>query len=151
MDVVTIGDESYRVLPGRKGLYLSKIGKDESNTKLLKISDKRVIKKGKFQLSMHDGRNIVADGTYRTNDTLVFDVAQKKIRDTIKLEKGCTSLITGGKNIGTVATVEEIIITQNSMPNQVVIDINGRKIMLPRDYVFAVGKDKPAIKIGETR
>lgn len=151
MDIVTVGDESYRILPGKKGLHLIKIGKEESVLKLLKIVDKRSVKKGRVQLNFNDGKNILADNGYKTNDTLVFDIVQKKIKDTIKLEKGCTSLVTGGKNMGALVTIDEIIVTQNSMPNQIVVNLEGKKFMLPRNYVFAVGKDKPVIKIGETR
>jgi small subunit ribosomal protein S4e len=150
MDVIVIGDESFRILPTKKGLRLVKIDRKESNTRLLKIVGKTCLKKKKVQLNMHDGSNMLLDkDDYKTNNILVYDVEQKKIKDVLRLEKGCKALVTRGRNIGSIVTISDIIITRSSMKNQVIVDMSGKSFTLPVDCVFAIGKDSPIIRIGE--
>ena len=69
----------------------------------------------------------------------------------MKLEKGSTALITSGHNIGSVGKIIDIIVTRSSQPNQVVIELEDRKIPIPKDYVFVLGKEKTVIPLGEKR
>ncbi len=150
MDVITIGSDHYRVLVNNHGLRLATIDKRESEIKLLRVEGKTLVKKGRVQLHLHDGRNMLLDkNSYKTGDVIVFDLAGKKVKDIIKLENGTKALIMRGNNMGVLGTIEEIIVTKNSMPNQVVVDIGSRKIDLPQHYIFVVGKGESVIKIGD--
>ena len=152
MDIVTVGDLSYRVLPGKKGLGLVKIEGKDASLKFLKITNITHMKKGAVQISFHDGSNMLADkNLYHTNDIAVFDINSRKIKEIIKLDKGCKALVVGGKNMGSIVTVIEIVTMKSSMPNQIVVDMEGKVFTLPNDYVFAIGKDTPVIKIGEKK
>jgi len=149
MDVLTVGNEVYRVLPDKKGLYMRKIPKAEAVTKLLKVTDKRTIKKAKTQLNFHDGTNALSDAEISTKDVVVFDTVGRTIKSVIKFDKGSTALITGGRNRGGVGRIEKIIIVKSSKPNYVVVDMGDRKIAIPEDYIFVVGTGEPAIKLNE--
>ena len=150
MDVISIGDEHYRVLPGQKVLYLKRIGKEEAKIKLSMVNNKTCLK-GKIQLNLHDGRNILVEkGDYKTGDVLVFDF-EKGIKEMLKLEKGATALVTGGHNIGSVGKIADIIITKSPQPNQVSLVLEEKSVVIPRDYVFVVGKEKPVIELGDDR
>jgi small subunit ribosomal protein S4e len=152
MDIVTVGEEHYRVLTTKRGLALMPIDKKEAGIKLCRLEGKTSIKKGKIQAHLHDGHNMILENAkYKTGDVLVFDTATKKIKDVIKLEKGSRVLIIRGNNMGSLGTVEDVVVTKSSMPNQVVVDIGPRKIALPHTYVFAVGRPEPVIKLGEAR
>lgn len=149
MDVLIVGDEYYRFLPTKRGLHLIRIDKNESGTKLLRIEKKTYVNGGKVQINFHDGRNILLEkNMHKTGDVVVFDILDNKIKDVIKLEKGTRVLIIRGNNIGSLGTVEDIIVTKSSRPNMIVVDIGPRKIDLPKSYVFAVGKNEPVIKLG---
>src|SRR3989344_5576822 len=82
MDVVEIPklNEYYRVLYDTNGrLKLVKIDKKESNLKLLRIVKKSAVKKGKIQLTFHDGRNLVLDKFEgNVGDSALFDIENKK-------------------------------------------------------------------------
>ena len=150
MDVVSVGDEFYRVLPDSRGLTVKKIAKNESKTKLLRIENKICIKKNKIQLNLHDGKNIVVESNdHGTNDVLVFDIEGKTIKDVLRFEKGSKALITKGNNIGSVVIIKDNIITKSSMPNQAVVELDGRSFTLPVSYLFVVGRDKPVVDLGE--
>lgn len=149
MDVISLDKEHYRVVVGKKGLTLKKIKEGEAGLKLLRIENK-VHVSGKTQLNFHDGRNLLVDGdSYKTGDVALFDLQQKKIRETAKLEKGSLAVIIKGNNMGAAGSVENIIITKSSMENQVVLNLGEKSIILPKSYVFVTGKGKPLISMGE--
>jgi small subunit ribosomal protein S4e len=148
MDVISIGSEYYRVLPGKKVLYLKKIGKEEAKIKLSMIKNKSCVK-GKTQLNLHDGKNMIAEkDSYKTGDVVVIDL-EKGIKEVLKFEKGATVLITDGHNIGSVGKIEKIIVTKSTQPNQIKIKLEDKDVAIPKDYVFVVGEDKPVISLGD--
>lgn len=149
-DTVSIGKEHYLMLPSRKGLTLQPVGKPHTEKRLLKIVGKTIIKKGKLQLGLHTGETIlVNDKSLKTGDVIVVKTDDKKIHDVLKFEVGNVSIITTGRNIGLIGKIKEIIITKGSRPNKVILEIDGKGIDVPRDYVFVVGKEKPIIPIAK--
>lgn len=150
MDVIQIPKtgKAYRVLPDERGrLVLHPIEEANIDFKLCRIEDKTTIKGGKTQLNLHDGRNFLTDGEYKTGDVLVLNVPEQEIKDQIKFEDGTIGLITGGKHIGEKGTVKEINITRSSMPNTVLIETKEKTFQTLQDYVFVLGKDKPVITL----
>jgi small subunit ribosomal protein S4e len=149
MDVITIGAEHFRMIPNKKGLYLQKITENEAEIKLLKIVNKTCFGK-KIQLNLHDGSNLLSDGkAYKTGDTLVLDVKTKKVKETFHYDKGSIGLVIRGKKMGSVGKVEKVLITKSSKPNEVMMKISDKLVTLPKDYVFIIGHDKPAIVLGD--
>lgn len=149
MDVLTVGAENYRILPGKKGLELRKISGAEAGMKLLKIVDKRHLKKGRIQLNFHDGKTMVVkkeDG-YQTKDTVVYDFATKAISRHLKLRKSAAALIIKGTNMGVSGKVAERLITRTPQPNVIFLEINDRRLSVPENYIFVVGDEKPAIAL----
>lgn len=152
MDVVTIPKFKmfYRIVPAHNGLELLEIDKKESDKKLCMILDKSTVKKGKIQLNMHDGRNILVDkkdDKYKTGDTLLIELPSQKIIDHVKLDKGALALISKGKNIGKTGKISDILLTETTEPTKIICDVDGEKLEVVKDYVFVVGKTKPLIKI----
>jgi small subunit ribosomal protein S4e len=150
MDIVAIPElkKFYRVLPTSKGLSLTEIPEDESNLKLCRINNKKTISKGKTQLNLHDGKNIlVPKDVYKTGDSILLQLPEQKIVDHVKLEKGNLILIFKGKNMGSIGELKEIIETRTREPNKVICEIEGNKTETIKDYVFVVGKNKPIITV----
>lgn len=149
MDVVTVGNESWRVLAGRRGLYLKTVTGNESAIKLLKITNKTVIRGGKVQLNFHDGRNLIVEksAAYHTGDVAVFDLEKNSIKETIQLKKGATVLIVEGHNMGTTGKVESLVNVRSMLPNKIVFKAGGQSKETLMDYAFVVGGDKPAIDV----
>jgi small subunit ribosomal protein S4e len=151
MDVVQIpsSGEMYRVLPDLKGrLTLHPIPKKNVGFKLCKITNKTTIKDGKIQLNLHDGRNIIVEDSFSAGDVISLNVPEQEVTDNFKFEEGALVLITGGKHIGEIATINEIIINKSSNPNTVVVESDKKETFLTlKDYAFVIGKDKPAITL----
>lgn len=152
MDIIEIPKtgEIYRILLDKKGrLQLKEI--EENDSKLCKIVNKSTIKGGKTQLNLHDGKNvIVEEDTYSVGDVVVLKVPDHEILDCFKLAEDSTVLVTGGKHIGEIGTVSEIIVNKSSNPNTIVIENNAKDNFLTlKDYAFVVGNDEPSISLLE--
>ena len=98
-DVLSLNDinEHFRVILDKKGkIDLIKIGKEESTLKLCKIIGKRMVK-GKIQLNLYDGTNIVAqDGSYKVGDVILMVKGKKKeIKETVSLDKNALIYLVG--------------------------------------------------------
>jgi len=138
MDVLSIPieDEHYLMLINKKNkLYLSTIDKKESETKLSKITSKKLLGKDKVQLGTLDGRTaIVKKDTFKTGDTVVFSFSKKQeIKNHLKLEKGAKVLLFKGSHVGTFATITEI------SGSTIKVEYDKKEYETKKDYAFVVG------------
>ena len=152
MDVVTIlkTKQNYRMLVDYKSqLKLVAIDDSEKGWKLARIDRKKVIKKGKVQLNLHDGRcMILAKDQYETGDVLKIDVPSQKLVKNFKLEKGSMALLIGGSHPGSLQTIEDYQIRRGSAPNLVTFKEGFSTI---KENVFVVGDKAPEIKLLEAK
>lgn len=150
MDVLNIPKtkENFRVLLDIKGkIRPVRISKDRAKWKLVRIENITVVKGGKTQLNLHDGRNILADkGKYKTGDVLKIELPSQKILDSYPLEKGNVAMIIGGKHSGQIATIEDYKVIRSPKPNIVGFKEGFSTV---KDHVFVVGKKSPEITIPE--
>lgn len=136
-------DEHFRVMLSKKGsIELIKITKEDSSAKPCKITGKTMVK-GRLQLSLYDGRTILADkNSYKVGDTIVLSLPGNRISKHLKLEKKSAILLTGGKHIGEMGYVDDII------ENRIIYkDEKNELVETSKDYAFVVGDDKPLIKL----
>jgi small subunit ribosomal protein S4e len=135
MDVVEIPamSKSWRMLP----LKLKETS--ETKTKLCKIVDKKILRGNKLQLNLHDGRNIIADNSYKTRDSILIELPDQKIKHHLKFQKGMLALILIGKRAGEISEIEKIETDRVWLKN-------GE---IPIDGIMIVGKEKPMIHMGE--
>ncbi|MFH0949277.1 MAG: S4 domain-containing protein [Candidatus Aenigmatarchaeota archaeon] len=144
MDVVSVGNDNYRVLPSRKKLLLKKV--NDGNIRLLRIENKKTLAGGKTQLNLHAGINMLADGDYKSGDTITYNIKTKAI-SLVKFEKKCLVLVVHGKSAGMIGKIIDMIQVKGSQPNRVLIDSDGKTLELPESYVFAVGSNKPVVEL----
>jgi small subunit ribosomal protein S4e len=139
-------DEHFRVILDKKGkIALIKISKDESNLKLCKITGKSIIK-GKTQLNLYDGKNIIVEkDNYKVGDSVLLTLGKKnEIKENISLEKGIIIYLTGGKHIGQIGKVQDII------GNRILYKTGTEdSVETLKKYAFPIGKDKPLITLTE--
>ena len=147
MDVVSIPKikKNYRVVPTKKGLRLLEISEKEAKLKLLKVEGKTMVKGGKVQLNFHDGKNLLADNSFKTGDSVLVELPNLKIVKRIPLEKGKLGLIIKGKNAGSLCKIENVEIGKSG--RKVICVIDGRKTETPFDSLFVVGEKNPVIKV----
>jgi len=140
-DVVEIPSlkKAWRSIP-KNGLSFVEIPEKEKKLKICKIIDKKTLKGNKTQLNMNDGRNILTNEKYSTQDSLLIELPEQKIIEHIKFEKGSLVMVLGGKNAGKIAKIKEI------EKNRVWLG-EEKTFEVPKKLLIVIGKDKPMIKI----
>ena len=147
MDVLTIGDKHWRVLPGGRGLDLKPIDAAESKLKLLKVIGKTHVK-GKTQVNFHDGRNMLVNrDVYKTSDVALYDVVENAVKGHVQFKRGTLVLIADGVNRGKVGRVEDIVVLRSPQPNRIVVKCDKESIETLKKFAFAIGQDKPLIAL----
>lgn len=145
MDVISLPKikENYRLLLTKKGkIDALKIDDKEANLKLCKILGKSLIK-GKTQLNMHDGRNILTEkNDYKVGDSVLIEIKDQKIVNHVKFEKGTMIYLTGGKHISLTGTIESI---EN---NKIIFKAEDNSVYETlKKFAFGIGTDKSLIQL----
>ncbi|MCD6371443.1 MAG: 30S ribosomal protein S4e [Candidatus Aenigmarchaeota archaeon] len=153
-DVISIPKvgEHYRISASKKGLKLIKIDEKEAKVKICKIRNKTVVKKGKIQLNLHDGKNILIEkdkDKFKTGDSVLISLPDLKIKKHLPLEKGFLVLVIKGKNAGKIGKVLDVIPGKFNIKPKVIVEIEGKKGEVLKEYIYVIGKEKPEIKVIE--
>lgn len=153
MDIVSIPkmEKTYRVVIDAHGrVVLSEIAAKDAAWKLCRVQNKTVVRGGKMQLNLHDGRNVlVKESTYKTGDVVKLSLPDQKIVGHFPFGSGMTALLTGGSHIGQFAKVGDEAELRGSAPNLVAMKVGSEDFSTIKPYVFLVGKDKPEINLPE--
>jgi small subunit ribosomal protein S4e len=151
MDVVCVPSlgRSYRVLLDSRGrLVFNEISGEESSVKLCRVNRKQILRGGKIQLTLHDGKNLTGElGGFKPGDVVKLALPDLEIIERLPMEGGALAFITGGKNTSRVGRIEEIKVTRGPQPNMVALRSGDEILEAPQDYVFVVGREKPEISI----
>jgi small subunit ribosomal protein S4e len=150
MDTMSLPDvgEHYRVLLDTHGRFvLVPISEADAGWKLTRIENKTVVRGGRIQLNLSDGRNLYAENGHKTRDTLKIGVPAQEIQEVLPFKKGGVALLIGGKHVGQTGHVDEVVVERSSRPNQVHFSEGFSSIV---DYAFVVGKQKPVIPLPES-
>ncbi len=152
-DIISIPllNKSYRMLKDSRGrFYMNPL--DEGDVKkLARIEDKTSIKGNKLQLNLFDGTNTLAEGEFKTGDSLILSIPERNIVDRIEFTVGNLAIVLGGKHTGQMGKVKEIQVVRSSRHNRVIITgAEGDFETIP-DYVFMIGKEAPAINVEAAR
>ncbi len=150
MDVVELKGmpEIYRLVPTEKKLLEPiKINESEKSKKLVRVTSKTTLNKGKLQIGFHDGRSIISDIKVSVGDTCLIQIPEVKILEVIKLEIGCQGLVTQGNNAGQIGKIETIEEGTFILPKRVIVTLGDKKIEIPADIIIPIGKEEPIIQL----
>lgn len=135
-DVISLVDSKkhYRMMLDNKGkLEIVDAGKS-ANTKTCRIRGKKVLAKGKVQLNLSDGRNVLVDkDEYKVGDSVVLEIPSQKITKKLDLALKANVILTGGKHrgdYGQVASIEGQSLTYKNK--------DGKEIKTLREYAYVV-------------
>jgi small subunit ribosomal protein S4e len=146
MDVLSIPQikKNFRIVAAKDGLIPIEIPETEAKLKLVKIRNKTILRKGKMQINLTGGRNILTEKKdYSTGDSILIELPENKILEHFKLDKGSVALIIKGPKSGKIVKIEKI------KKGEITADLDGKETAVERDYLFVVGKNSPAIKVSD--
>ncbi len=146
MDVLHVKDtkESYRIIINNQGKIAAiPIKGGEENIKVCKIIAKSLLKKGKLQLNLNDGKNILVEkDEYKVGDSVVLDLNGLKIKETLNFKDGAQVYMTGGKHIGIIGVLK------GTHGNDYLVKTKENKeFIAKKHHIFIIGKDKPVLTI----
>jgi len=140
MDVVTVGDRSWRIIFNEMGQIIAKETKD-NRTKVCRIEGKIRSKGGKIQISLHDGRTIFSkDG--KVGDCMLISLPEGKLVKLYAMEPKMNCMIIGGKHVGKKGVIEEIIPGTATRIPQVKCNLDGVSSTTFKGYIFPIGDFK---------
>ncbi len=136
---------NYRVMIGDNGKFRLVPIKDAS-VKLCKIVNKTTVRDGKIQLNLHDGTTLLASNDYKTKDSILIKVPERKIDQHLNYGVGSLVFVADGKHAGEIGKVKEIKVVKSSSPNRVLITGPQGDFETIEQYVYVIGKDTAAIE-----
>ena len=147
LDVITIKDESYRLLINTRGkLFLHPTKKEDATIKPRKIIGKKLLKGNKLQVNFLDGTNSLSkDKKLVVSDTIVY--ADNKEKEVLKFEKGYLAYLLEGKQVGKLGLVKEVIPQQGTQPTKVALQFENDVFETLKSHAIIVGKTKPVINM----
>src|SRR5437867_3873845 len=96
MDVLSfaVTKAHYRMLVNTRGkMALVPIEEADANWKLCRVEDKTTVRRGKTQLNLHDGRNVLLEkDAYKTGATLKVHVPDQKVVELVTKQKSVQTL-----------------------------------------------------------
>ena len=130
-------DKYYQISVDNKARLIPK-EIEKLDKKLLKVVGKHTVKKGKTTVALHDGKIIFADNNLHVGDSILLNIANKKIEKVLKLEKGATCMITEGKHAGTYAKLVDIIERKEGKPAEAKLAGDSSEFITVAKYLFVV-------------
>jgi len=151
-DVITIPGlkKSWIILvDNRARLTVTELSESDAKVRLSKIVGKRIVAGGKVQLSLDDGRTLLADvkEKYKVRDTLVLDMPAAKVKKHLPLEKGKSVYVTKGRHSSALGKLVDVLPSTHSVKSLATVETKDGRVTTSTDYVFVVGEDKPIIDV----
>lgn len=105
----TIGKNFKALLSENKKIIFKEISEKEAETKIFKISDKKILGENRVQINFFHGRNIITKEKAKVGDSILFNLKENKIEKIIPMEKGKNAVVIKGAHAGKTGKIEEII------------------------------------------
>ncbi len=130
---------NYRLIFSRNGkLEPEEIKAGDANSLPVKIKTKTTIRGGKTQLNLSNGWNVLVNkDTYRTNDVVVIDLSNGKIKEHRKFGAGKEVYVTGGKQLGITGKLKAVKqVGLLKKENIAVLESKGDTFKTRAEYLF---------------
>jgi len=148
VEIAKTGDR-FRILYDVKGRFtLVKIDAAEAKIKLCKVIHSHTATHRIPVIITHDGRRIrYPDPRIHHGDTVVYNLAEKKIQDTLKFRVGKIAMITRGANRGRVGEITAIERHPGAFDIVHVKDAGENTFATRATNVFVIGNDASSLPI----
>jgi small subunit ribosomal protein S4e len=135
-------ERHYRLVIDTNGiLRLLFITKEEAAIKVVKIIGKTFVK-GKIQLNLLDGRNVLFDKHhYKVKDSVVLTLPEQIVKEHLSFEKGALVLLYHGKHIGKIGKISDM------KKDSIIIATKDEEFETKADYALVIGKDHPMVNM----
>ena len=105
-DVISLNGKDLRLILKNKKFSLEE-AKDKE--KIVKVIGKKILKKGKVQINLGDGRNYLFNEKIKVGDSVILDLEKNKISKILPMKKDSKIIFISGKRLGEEGTIEDIL------------------------------------------
>ena len=141
MDIISVPSlkKNYRVLYNLKGKFMLQEIDEKEVVRLAKIEGKSLLVKGKVQLNLFDGTNVLLEkNDYKVGDTLVIGMDGKIVKH-FKFDIGVNVYIMKGKKVGMQGKLLEVKPHKGKRGANIIVEVAGEKVETAKEYAFVVG------------
>ncbi|MGC9136659.1 30S ribosomal protein S4e [Caldivirga sp.] len=156
MDVVELTpiSEYYRIIPDSINfLKPIRIDKAEASVKVCRIEDKTMVKEGRIQLNLHDGRNIIVEQDegkkYETLGSVVINLEDGKLMDYYPMQPNQYVIAFSGINVGKHGTLVNWVKSFRKRDAIATVKAKEGEFKTILDYLLVIGKESPVVKVTE--
>jgi len=89
-------------------MTLKEVDEKQAKTKIVKISNKKILEKNKTQINFNDGRNLLTNENLHVGDSVVLNLAENKIEEVLPVKKGSKAIVIAGKHLGKIGSLESL-------------------------------------------
>jgi len=152
-DIVSIEkiDKTYLMLVDNRARLIPKEVKGKHDTKLCRLLNKTMIKGGKLQLNLYDGKNLLIETKdskkYQVGGTAVVKVPEMKIVEFIEPGVGKVAFVAKGRHAGKMGKIVEVTKAGLNLQSLTTIECDGEKVTTNTDYIYIVGDKTSKIAI----
>ena len=143
-DVISIPkiEAYFRLIIDTNGiLRLLPVTKEEAALKITKIIGKTFVK-GKMQLNLLDGRNVLFDKHhYKVKDSLLLTMPEQIVKEHLSFEKGALVLLYQGKHVGKMGKISDI------KGDTIIVKTKDEEFETKTEYALVLGKEHPLVKM----
>jgi len=128
---------NYRLEIVNKKFNLKEISEKEAETKIVKISGKKIIAKNKTQMNLDDGQNILSKEKFNVGDSVLLNTKTGKIEKILPLKKSAVVEVVVGKHAGEKGKLlgfEEL-----TRGKSYKVKLGEREVDLPYKAVLVIG------------
>jgi len=130
-DIITISKlkKNYLVVIENKKIAAKEISAADAKNKFCKIIGKKKLAKGKMQINLYGGRNILTDEKIGINDSIILNLEKNKVMKILPLKEGSFVKIIGGKHIGASGEVKKI-------EKRILVKLEGKLAEVEKKNIF---------------
>lgn len=131
-------NKHYKAVLRNKKMIVEEISEKEANKVIYKVINKKLLPKGKIQINLNNGKNILVESKeIETGNFIVLDSKDNKVIKIMKLEKGSKVLVIKGKHIGVYGQIKDVKEEGNHMIAEVTPEDKKEIIKVNLNNLFA--------------
>lgn len=139
LDTISLekSDNYYRLEIVNRKFFLKEIKKNETSTKIVKISGKKFLSKDKVQMNLEDGTNLISKEKFSLGDSVILNSEKNTIDKILPLKEKAKVEIISGKHAGEKGELVEIIPIAKG--NTYKIKLKESEVTLPYKTILVIG------------
>jgi small subunit ribosomal protein S4e len=147
---IPLSNNYYRlVLDYKGGLIMIPIEEKESKVKLLRVDNKKRLKKGIIQFNLSGGRNLLSKDNFSIGDSLLFDLEKNKVLKKLPIKIGSKVLVIKGRHAGETPILAGFKEFEKLTKDRAILKNKDYTYQTMKDYIYVLGEGKEEIKITE--